>query len=763
MPIVIGLAAAMALFGIAWKTNFLGLGDTFKTLFLFTVSIFKIAGALAYLLSGLFFVVQSVKLVGYVFLDIGYRIRQWWDDLDQSGSKVTAGLKKNVQSMINPFVRFWNYLNYMADAILGIGEAGHRMDVDLHVAAHNLVGAFLAPLDSIATIGDFLGTYLLDPLLSGIELVGDLFSSFSEFAGLGNLPIIGKFFRDKEVIPGSVPAPKSSVLPLTTKPGLDGGYPFNPSGNLPAPSGFVGPMDTRPKPVLMDAIAKPFADAIAPQLEAATVLAAKEIEYPRGRTPNGLTGSDFGLAARTPNGLTQAGMGRAGRTPNGLDGVYGAESASSMTGKAITSYQAQSSVEKLQRDVGAVIASIQAKAIAAGTTALNYLADIPAKVIPQKWQGLYKNVVRSIGDVAKGAVNLANRAAASIGPIFNTMKTQWQSLSMMTAPGQMPSFGNFVSLITPQIDQLKEAGAEIMNASVYLLANSADALLNVNFDQFKQGLLDYGASFKTVAGLVIGSFANMTLSAVVFGAFSVFSFSPVLAIMGLVGIAAFLLATNFLGLRSIIVGVTKVAYGMMQIVYGLIMGLREVIGGVLGIIEGLFWALQGNFDLLMIGWERVCNGIKIIALGFAEGIKSIFSGVGDFIKGIFEAMAQTVNTIFGLMGADGNLFSDVIRGIGSTVQTTADLIATAVTSPMEAWKKFLGILESITNRIRGINKKTEETEAASVGQSIKHSAFGKYVRAMKMRVTGEADSLQAGKAQADFNSNLETGGKSIPG
>lgn len=465
------------------------------------------------------------------------------------------------------------------------------------------------------------------------------------------------------------------------------------------------------------------------------------------------------------------------KPPDFFSGAVGSKSpysggqAAPAGGKVISQSDAQASVKQLQTDVTMRIDAIKQKAIDAGTTALTYLADLPAKVIPQKWQVAYRQVVKTVGGVASAAVTLAKRAAAAVGPVFATMKTQWQTLALMTSPGQMPTFGNFVSLISPQINELKEAGSDLMNATVYLLANSADALVNLDFGKFKTGLLDYGASFKNIAGMVVGSLANMTLSAVVFGAFSVFSFSPVLAIMLVVGAAAFLLATNFLGLRSIIVGVTKVAWGMLKIVYGLIMGLREVIGGVLMMIGGLFDVLRGDFTLLKEGWQRVCNGMKLIAISFVEGVKSIFSGMGDILKGIFEALAQVVKTVFGFMGAEAEGFVGVVRGIGTAITTTADLIATAVTSPLEAWKKFLSLLENILNRIRGIKKSKKDAEegpeAASaepsaakqmVGQ-VKNSRLGKYARAVKQRITGEAPSLESAKQQVDFDTRLETSGK----
>jgi len=278
---------------------------------------------------------------------------------------------------------------------------------------------------------------------------------------------------------------------------------------------------------------------------------------------------------------------------------------------------------------------------------------------------------------------------------------------------------------------LFEPGFEQVTSNIGILGSdfmdfgkrAGTALLKLDFNEMGQAAKDFGGNFMTAAKGILSGFGDMSLSAVVFGVFSLTSISPVILVLGGIALASVAIATNFLGLRTIVVGLGKVAIGVFQVVLSLLRGVSQVIMGVGKMIGGIFAALRGDFTQLQEGAWDVFNGITLAADGMGKGLQNIFGGAINIIKGLFQGLSQ------------------IITGIKPTVQLLGDVLLAAIALPQKAWQEFLNLLSKI-----GMT-------ASNVMEMVKSP--GKAVGALKLRMQGKVPAVVPdGMEMAGFDQRL---------
>ena len=278
-------------------------------------------------------------------------------------------------------------------------------------------------------------------------------------------------------------------------------------------------------------------------------------------------------------------------------------------------------------------------------------------------------------------------------------------------------------------------------------SRSLHAIQTLDFGELVSAAKDFGGNFLNVAKDVGAGFWDMTQSAIAFGVFSFTSMSPLVLVLGGIALAVLGLAFNFLGLRNILVGGFKVIKGAFQVVYGLVSGLIQVISGSLKIISGLFLALTGDFSKLKEGWDQVCAGLTTAANGLVSGFTNIFGGLGQILKGVWQGFKQVGQAALWAVGSTVQWLRDQFDSIYRGVSIIGNALISVVTRPREAWQSFLDLLEKIKNTVKG------------VVDAIGDSTIGRAAKAVGLRTSGQAGSMQSATEMVDFDQKLKRGDK----
>jgi phage-related protein len=214
----------------------------------------------------------------------------------------------------------------------------------------------------------------------------------------------------------------------------------------------------------------------------------------------------------------------------------------------------------------------------------------------------------------------------------------------------------------------------------YFGKQAGQAILHLDFDALKESLKGFGHESLISFSAIGDALADLTASAIVFGMVALAGVSPVnLALIG-AGIATLLLATNFLGLRSIVAGTIQVVVGFGQVAVGILGIVASTVEFTIDIFKGLKKAFRGDFSDIKSAWDKYLSSLGANGELIGKGIKNIFGGVGKVLRGIGEAAGQVLK-FFGLMLSPLRRFSFLVdlgaKGIEKTAEGVLALLGLA--------------------------------------------------------------------------------------
>lgn len=217
--------------------------------------------------------------------------------------------------------------------------------------------------------------------------------------------------------------------------------------------------------------------------------------------------------------------------------------------------------------------------------------------------------------------------------------------------------GGLGALFTPGIEQASASLAILGGDIASFATRSLKALVTLNFGELADSAKDFGGNLLYATQGIAASFKSMSLSVIAFGAYGLASISPFLLVLGGVTFTAAVLFANFLGLRTIIVGVFKVGIGLAQILWAALKGVASVVGSLgqifVGVIRGL---VTGDFALLRTGISNlkaaftnfkadVWRGFQTLGGGIAQILDGIAIGIGHFSAPVEQFLRNVVTNL----------------------------------------------------------------------------------------------------------------------
>lgn len=289
--------------------------------------------------------------------------------------------------------------------------------------------------------------------------------------------------------------------------------------------------------------------------------------------------------------------------------------------------------------------------------------------------------------------------------------------------------GNLSAMMTTDLQ--KAGGAfRILKGDVADFAKrAATSLGQMDWSGFKDAAGDFWTNIQFGLGQITSGFAGAGLSAVLFYV----HLSPLAFVLGGIALAGLAITTNFLGLRSILMGLIRVFTGFAQIAVSSVMMVINVVRGLVKIFGGIPDALRGDFTRLGEGIEIVWTGIKDGARGLFRGLASVFGGGAEVLSGVFKGIGQSISIVFG--PALINSAREAVAAIRQLFESAGETIANSLKKPGQ-------VLENIANRFR----KGKEQVA--------DSAIGRTVGAIADVASGKAPNLDAARVAHDFDMRM---------
>ncbi|MFQ3636049.1 MAG: phage tail tape measure protein [Cyanobacteriota bacterium] len=230
------------------------------------------------------------------------------------------------------------------------------------------------------------------------------------------------------------------------------------------------------------------------------------------------------------------------------------------------------------------------------------------------------------------------------------------------------------------------------------------ALKRLDFAALSSSAQKFGDHARFALGIVTQGFRSMSLSAVAFGIASLVGLGPVNLVLLGIGALVLAIATNFLGLRDVLVGSIRVVIGLLRATVSLVNGAAQIMLGAIKTIVGVVALLGGNLEMMHDGIAMMRRGLEAIATGVAQGLRQSLGGAIQLIRGLLQGLQQTALLAF-------NSFRNVVmavwstfRGLGTTIKAIGSALVAVLTRPQEVWERFLGVANQVASVVQRIVK-----------------------------------------------------------
>lgn len=298
-------------------------------------------------------------------------------------------------------------------------------------------------------------------------------------------------------------------------------------------------------------------------------------------------------------------------------------------------------------------------------------------------------------------------------------------------------------LFTPGLNEATQGFQRLSGDISTFGQEAAIALLHLDFGGLGHAATAFGQNVWQASKEIIHGFSSMSLSSVAFGVYSLMSLSPVALILGGIGLAVLGLATNFLGLRNLLIGGFKVIFGLLQTAIALVRGFSQIVQGVGTFISGILKAITGDFSQLQLGVSQIFNGIRTIYTGVGEGLRTVWTGAVQMVRGAFQGFWQIAQTILQAFSLSIGQIKEQFLRVNNGVRLLGNALLTVLTRPQAVWQNFLNLLERIQSGVKGVMS------------AIGNSTVGRLTKAVQLRATGQASSMQSAQQITSFDQQLQ--------
>jgi len=306
---------------------------------------------------------------------------------------------------------------------------------------------------------------------------------------------------------------------------------------------------------------------------------------------------------------------------------------------------------------------------------------------------------------------------------------------------------------TTRLAVLFKPGTEILRGQVKLLGESFgyfgkeafQAIATLDFDRLSAAAQAFGEDAWYAIGRVIEGFKQMSISAIALGIYTLSGLSPVtLAMLG-IGAAAFVVMTNFLGIRTILGGLIRAFIGLGKIGVSVFVAIAESAKALKRIAFGIRKALSGDFSEIKAGWQDLKSAIVKGAKGIWGGLKQSLGGAGNVLKGVFQGIRQILwpieASLRGILGV-ATLLIPPFKMVGSAIKKIHGTL-----SLTREEGRMLGesLAESLISSIK--------TASTAIGKGMRKVRSG--IIALGVEALNVLGRIKATLASADFWAKLD--------
>ncbi len=403
-----------------------------------------------------------------------------------------------------------------------------------------------------------------------------------------------------------------------------------------------------------------------------------------------------------------------------------------------------------------ILAPIVEPALEVAQQLINALNHNPTEVIPLAWEEAVQRIIGwisqlpGIGEWAAKQLNkvmqpggVLSRWGATVKRWFSDLKQSPDGAVIAPTKKELPPLppppkvtaaeqwgdmmtalqrsGDPSQVLTPGLDQATYGFQFLLKSARQFGEESGAALKRLDFGALTGSAKAFGDRFLMAASIVGQGFGSMTMGALAFGVTSLLSLGPVILTLGGIGLAALAVATNFLGLRTIVVGAIRAIVGIVQILATTLKGVVQITAGLTRVLAGALAMLGGNFEMIHHGIAQVIQGVNTISFGLGQGLRNLIGGAVQMLRGAFQGLGQVARFTLGAIQRSGALIATTFRQIIQLTKGVGNALLNALTQPQKAWNRFVGTLQQAKNVISRIAQ-SPRIAADTVGLGAKGKA-----------------------------------------
>lgn len=278
----------------------------------------------------------------------------------------------------------------------------------------------------------------------------------------------------------------------------------------------------------------------------------------------------------------------------------------------------------------------------------------------------------AVWGLMKGAIGAAKSALMGMPEIGMTFKHAgdifMRNFLQPIRQFLIPILNKFLAWVSQSRGMFVEWGSIVLNVieAIIGIVTQFIEMLTVAFDTFSDTL-------KSVFGEFNQSFGDMMRLLITKVAATIFFIMALLK--PLFEVIGRIFAFVVIGVKGLLSGISKQAVFLIGAIRGLIDAIVEffdiLMGGegdakaFFGFMEKIGEAIAVIFGVAIKAITVIVKWIGQFIAGFKEGL-SLVDGIGDAFDGLIQVFKELGEAI-GLMGEEGSIFMDILRGIGKVV------------------------------------------------------------------------------------------------
>jgi TP901 family phage tail tape measure protein len=189
-------------------------------------------------------------------------------------------------------------------------------------------------------------------------------------------------------------------------------------------------------------------------------------------------------------------------------------------------------------------------------------------------------------------------------------------------------------LFMPDVEKVQDGFGTLFGSVVHFGKVAGTALLHLDFKTVWQETKKLGENAWFAIKQIAGGLAGLALSTVTWVGYMLVNLPPTVLILGAIALGAFVLMTNFLGIRTILSGIIKLTIKVSTLAWA---GILSIINGLKNLkkwITDTYEALKFSSDNFTDGAKAGEYFAEFVIKQFKEAKKAIVSAWGSTIESI---------------------------------------------------------------------------------------------------------------------------------